>query len=96
MQAWLGRGSPSALPSSAIAPWTMFTGEGPVSSSLIPPSTGSSGAGAAAWSSWDIDLVSLLSIAILALAGARRAVLGQEPKACHEVSAPLAHGLTRY
>jgi Tfp pilus assembly protein PilX len=40
-------------------------------------------------------LIALLAITILALAGARRTVLGQEPKACHEVSAPVAHSLTR-
>ena len=40
-------------------------------------------------------MIALLAIAILALAGARRTVLGQEPKACHEVSAPLAGGVAR-
>jgi hypothetical protein len=40
-------------------------------------------------------LVALLAIAILALAGARRTVLGQETKPCHEVSAPLAGGVAR-
>jgi hypothetical protein len=40
-------------------------------------------------------LIVLLAIAILALAGARRTVLGQEPKPCHEISAPLARSLTR-
>jgi hypothetical protein len=32
----------------------------------------------------------LLAIAILALAGARRAVLGQEPKACNPTVAQVA------
>ncbi|MEA2223669.1 MAG: hypothetical protein QOH83_2045 [Solirubrobacteraceae bacterium] len=40
-------------------------------------------------------MIALLAVAILALAGARRTVLGQEPKACHEVSAPLAGGVAR-
>jgi hypothetical protein len=40
-------------------------------------------------------MIALLAIAILALAGARRTVLGQEPKACHEISTPLAGGVAR-
>jgi len=40
-------------------------------------------------------MIALLAIAILALAGARRAVLGEEPKACHEISAPLAGDVRR-
>jgi len=35
-------------------------------------------------------LLVLLAIAILALAGARRAVLGQEPKACNPTVAQVA------
>jgi Tfp pilus assembly protein PilX len=42
-----------------------------------------------------VALIALLAIAILALAGARRTVLGQEPKACHEISAPLAGDVPR-
>jgi hypothetical protein len=42
-----------------------------------------------------VAMIALLAIAILALAGARRTVLGQEPKPCHEISAPLAGGVAR-
>jgi hypothetical protein len=40
-------------------------------------------------------LIALLAIAILALAGARRTVLGQEPRACGEAGAPIGYGLVR-
>ena len=40
-------------------------------------------------------LIALLAITILALAGARRTVLGHEQKACEEVTAPVVRSLQR-